>query len=48
MLSSKDKVAALNADNDFLRLTEESGLTVMVTLSKEQFPLVPERHTILY
>lgn len=33
MLSSKDEihVAALNADNDFMRLMEESGLTVMLT-----------------
>ena len=42
MLSSKDEIAALNADNDFMRLMEESWLTVMLTVSKVQFPLVPE------
>ena len=42
MLSSKDEIAALNADNDFMRLMEESGLTLMLAVSKIQFPLVPE------
>ena len=42
MLSSKDEIAALNADDNFLRLMEESGLTVMLTVSKVHFPLVPK------
>ena len=42
MLSKKDEIAALNADDDFLRLMEESGFTVMLTVSKVHFPIVPE------
>ena len=42
MLSSEGKIAAVNADADFLRLMEESGLTVMLTVSKVHFPIVPE------
>ena len=42
MLGSKDEIAALNADDDFLRLMEESGFTVTLTVSKVHFPIVPE------
>lgn len=31
MLSSEGEIVAVNADADFLRLMEESGLTVMLT-----------------
>ena len=41
MSSSKDEIAALNADEDFLRLMEESGFTVMLTVSKVHFPMLP-------
>lgn len=43
MLRSEGEIAAVNADADFFRLMEESGLTVMLTVSKVQIlPIVPE------
>ena len=42
MLGSKDEIGALNADDDFLRLMEESGFTVTLTVSKVHFSIVPE------
>ena len=42
MLRSEGEIAAVNADADFLRLMEESGLTVMLTVSKVHLPIVPE------
>ena len=38
MLRSEGEIAAVNADADFVRLMEESGLTV----SKVHLPIVPE------
>lgn len=44
MLRSEGEIAAVNADADFLRVMEESGLTVMLTVSKVQchLSIVPE------
>ena len=42
MLRSEGEIAAVNADADFLRLMEESGVTVMLTVSKVHLPIVPE------
>lgn len=36
MLRSEGEIAAVNADADFLRLMEESGLTVMLTDENRQ------------